>query len=291
MIKWIKRCLINNDNEYINNQKFHTIFNKLLDFEYKQMTYAGEGIILPNEKGYILNFDKSSMFCYNDPIELIVMDIRRRKCIKSLNIVEKQLFESIENLIIKTDIGEKRIKYSQFSGVVNARDYDWETLKNYGHNSHIQINTEIEYEKYINEIKTLVKRAIYHTWTNRYYFCNNDGSHRLAAINNYAINHKKDTEILVNVDERKINKEYGKIIIENFIGIITTGETYGFLVNLLKDNKINSLLEISNPEKTRNYILWLENTQDKLLIEIIKFINLLHFDRCYIISNDLKKYI
>jgi hypothetical protein len=286
MFKRIWQYFINNDNEYIFYKRFYSVFYELLNFKYKQMIYAGEGTTLPNEKGYILDFSKSSMFCYNDPIEIIVLRTKRN-IFKPMNCIEKQLLTSIENLIIKTEVEERNIKYSQFSGLVNARDYDWETLENYGNNSHIQINTEVEYEHYIDETKPLIKGAIHHTWTDRYYFCINDGSHRLAAINRYAIKHNKKTEIRVKVDERKLNVEHGKIINENFIGIITTDETYSFLVNLLKNNNISILLEKPTSKKNGNSILWLKKSQDNLLTEIVNFINLLHYDRCYIISNIL----
>ena len=48
-------------------------------------------------------------------------------------------------------------------------------------------------------------------------------------------------------------------------------------------------MEEKQPNKNLTNILWLEKKQDKLLSGILKFISLLPYDRCYVITDALEE--
>ena len=285
MLKRFKQKIIQNDKNYSLHKIVFDIENKLQNFNYNRMKFTG------SEKD-ILDFSKPSMFYWNDPVECIVHYTNRRNY-NLKNDKEKMLLINIEKLIEEICTGIQSLKISVFSGLSAARDSDWGTLENYGNNSHIKIKTEADYENCMNETKSKILGVIHHRWTNRYYLRIEDGSHRLAAINRYAIMHNKDTEIKIKVNERKLNINSAKIIFENFVGIITTGKTYSFLTAILEENNIKILFKEDKfiYGKDSLYILWVEKSQDKLLSSIIKFISHLPYDKCYTISSILEKYI
>ena len=298
MFNRIKQYLINNDNNYLYYKKFHDILNEFMYFDYKKMT-------LSNSDDDVLDFSKSSMFYNNDSIEIMVTHTKRKNC-KPLSDNEKLLAMNINNLIKQDIIENKSLKISLFSGLTNAKALDYGTLKNYGNSliprgewnksqkNYYGFESDEDYKRLMIDLfgsKNLIKIAYHHKWTDRYYFSCKDGSHRLAALYRQDTNQDRKTNINMTLYDKILNNESGKNIIDNFIGIITTGTTYSFLVKQLKILYIEVLFEENNPKSDDFYILWIEKPKDKLLSNIVKFISQLPSDKCYIISDDLKKYI
>jgi len=297
MLKLIKQYFVDHDNDYIVYKKYYELFNELINFEYELMTFTGS-------KEDILDFSKSSMFLNNDPIEIICKHTIRTNC-KPLSDEEVLLSENISNLIILENVVKQSLRISKFSGLLNAKAQDRETLEKYGleeyfhgkygkHNKKYNDCTIEEYCEYLkNDIinSNKVKSAVYHVWSNRYYFINYDCSHRLAVLNHLDIIYNQNILLDLELEERTLDKKCAKIIFENFVGIITVGKTYSLLSNLLKQNKVNVLLENITPMDDRLYILWIEKSNDKILSDIIKFTELLPSNMCYEISKELKKHI
>jgi len=267
-------------------------------FDYKKMTFTGSD-------DDVLDFSKPSMFYHNDSIEIMVAHTKRKHC-KPLSDNEKVLAMNINNLI-EQDINEnKSLKISLFSGLTNANAPDYGTLKNYGNSliprgewnksqmNYYGFESDEDYKRLMNDLfesENPIKIAFHHKWTDRYYFYCVNKSHRLAALYRQDTNQDRKTNVNMTLYDRKLNIESGKNIIDNFIGIITTGTTYSFLVNQLKNLYIEILFEENDPKSDRFYILWIEKPKDKLLSNIVKFISQLPSNKCYIISDDLKKYI
>lgn len=241
------------------------------------------------------------MFWWNDPIDIIKSHTKKNYC-KPLNDEEKVLLVNAGNLIQRVDKGVCPLEISKFSGLPNANASDYGTLENYGNNL-IPRSEWNENQKYFygfgndEDYKYLkgellnsssVNAAIYHTWTDRLYFHNGNKSHRLAALYRQDARQKKNTTIELKLSEDSLNINSGKLLFENFTGIITTSKTYSLLVDRLKFINVQILLEELFPEKDRLYILWIRKTQNEILSDIVSFINLLPTDRCYIITNAIK---
>lgn len=296
MLKRLKQYFIQKDNDYIFYKRFHDIIDELFYFDYEQMKFTGSNTD-------VLDFSKSSMFWWNDPIEIIT-NTREKNC-KLLSDEERVLLVNTGNLIKRVDKGVCPLEISKFSGLSNANASDYGTLENYGNSLiprsewnknqiyYYGFENDEDYKYLKGELlnSSSVNAAIYHTWTKRLYFHNGNKSHRLAALYRQDTRQRKNTTIELKLSEDSLNINSGKLLFENFIGIITTGKTYSFLVDRLKFINVQILLEELFPEKDRLYILWIRKTQKEILSDIVKFINLLSTDRCYIITNALKKYI
>jgi len=297
MLNRNKHHLISNDDKYIFHNKFNDIIHSIKHFNYVKMKYTGS-----DED--ILDFGKPSMFWSNDPVEIIIRHTKKRDC-KPLNDKENILLVSIENLK-KEKIEEKQyLEISNFSGLSAANDYDYGTIEKYGNSliprkewdesqrHYYGFETDDDYKHLIDELfySGSINAAILHTWTKRLYFVNSSKSHRLAALYRQDISQNRNTKISFKIYKRELNIEFGKMIFENYTGIITTGSTYSFLAEKLKSIDIKILLEVIHPENDRLYILWVEKSQNELLSDLIEFISSLPSDRCYIISNILEKYL
>jgi len=298
MFNRIKQYIIKNDKNCLYYKKYHDLLNELIYFDYKKMTFTGSD-------DDVIDFSKPSMFYNNDSIEMIIALTKKKNC-RPLNNSENELIMNINNLI-KQDINENQfLKISLFSGLTNANAPDYGTLKNYGNSliprcewsinqrSYYGFENDEDYKHLMNDLfesENPINIAFHHNWTDRYYFHCKNKSHRLAALYRQDTNQGRKTNVNMTLYDRKLNIEYGKNIFDNFIGIITTGTTYSFLVNHFKSLYIEVLFEETEPESGRLYILWIGKPRDKLLYNIIKFISLLPSDRCYVISDDLKKYI
>jgi hypothetical protein len=298
MFKRIKQHIINNDSRYLYYKKFNVVFNKFLSFEYKKMIFTGS-------EEDVLDFSNQSMFYRNDPIEIIMAHTKRKNC-KPLSTKEEELAKNINDLIKEDTKENQSLEISLFSGLSNANAHDYGSLKNYGNNliprcewgkgqkSYYGFESDEDYKRLMNDLfesENPIKIAYHHKWTNRYYFHCLNKSHRLAALYRQDINQNRKTKVNLTLYNKELNIESGKKILDNFIGIITTDTTYSFLVEQLKNCYINVLFEEIAPKPRSIYILWIEKSKDELLSKIIKFINLLPLDRCYIISDVLKKYI
>jgi len=296
MLEQISKYFIKNNANYIFYENYHYIMNKLLSFEYQKMKFE-------DSNNCILNLNDQSMYWWNDHIECIVKYTKRKSC-KPLTNKEKLLLENTSNIVEMTHINNITLDMLNFSGLSNASDQDWGTLKKYGE-SLIPRNEWNENQKnfygfesdadYIYLIKELfeskyIKAARHHTWTGRYYFYNSNKSHRLAALYRQDSRQKRNTKINIALDECKLNSDCARIIYNNFFGIITTGKTYSFLMELLKHINITIILEEQNLCNDNIYILWIDKVMDELLLIIIKFIEILPSDECYLITNILKKY-
>jgi hypothetical protein len=282
MLDRLKQYISQNDKDYIFYKNFYDIFIELIYFDYPKMLFTGSD----ND---ILDLNKASMFCRNDPIEIIVRYTRTSN-MKPLSHVENMLLDNAKNLIEKEIIEKQSLNISLFSGLSHARDSDWGTLENYGKSlSSYEENIYKLIDELFNSGK--IKTAIHHTWSDRYYYCNNNFSHRLAALYIQDTVQNKKTRIDLELDERKLNIDCGKFLYDNYIGIITTGKTYLFLSEQLKKSNAKILLEYFQPIDKDLCILWIEKSQDKIVSNIVKFISCLPSDRCYIISNILKNYL
>lgn len=286
IIKRLKKHIINNDKEFILYKRFYKIINELIKFEYTDM-------LLSDDSNDIPDFSKSSMYCYNDPIEYLVRLTNNIGC-KPLNDNDKYLLSCVNSLIVQNNEGIHTSKISYFSGLTFARsDKDWGTLENYGKNLTYYLDTD----EYYNQLMKIfnnpspIKGAIYHSWTNRYYFYNVDGSHRLAALLRQDTTKNRNTEVKLELQKRVLCKNNCEKIIENFIGIITTGKTYTSFANIFKLLNINILLEKYNVYEDNIYILWLKKSDDMFMDYVLKFIKLLPLNKCYVITDALEKYI
>ena len=113
----LKQYITQNDKDYIFYKNFHDIFIELLFFDYPKMRFTGS-------ENDILDFRKVSMFCRNDPIEIIVRYTRTSN-MKPLSHVENMLLDNAKNLINEEIIENHSLMVSMFSGLSNARDSDW----------------------------------------------------------------------------------------------------------------------------------------------------------------------
>jgi len=318
MLEQIMQYLIQNDNEYILHKRFPEIENNLVSFYYDQMKSN-------TPKKDILDFNKSSMFSRCDPIEIIITYTNNannsmtnshanRIKLMSLNDKENKLRTSIDNLKIEDNKGKQLLKVSKFTGLQHASDFDYGSLRNYGSSlltrdewkkqgrsgTYYGFETEDDYKYLKKELfeseYPSIKNAILHTWSNQLYVQNDDNSHRLAALYRQDTNQNNNTMIKLQLEENKLNIDNAKIIFDNFIGIITTDSTYFFLTDLLTDiskKYVNTkiLLEEDLQVNGRLYILWIEKPQNELVSNIVKFINRIPSDRCYMVNNTLGKYL
>ena len=298
LFKCLRQYLVKNDNGNNFYKKNNDVLDELKNFEYEKMTFT-------NSKESILDFSKSSMFLNNDPFEVMVKYTKRPN-FKPITNEEKKLLQSIDTLITTENKGVQSLKVAMFSGLSNTRyDVDYETLEKYGNTliprvkwnknqkNYYGFETDDDYLYLTSEIRNskLIKTAVHHKWTDRYYFINDDLSHRLAALYRQDKNQNRNTILDLKLCEKELNIECVKVIFENYFGIITTGKTYSFLKNKLESINIKILLEYNSIENDKLYILWIEKKQDELLSSVVNYISLLPSDKCYLVNSVLEKYI
>jgi hypothetical protein len=293
---------IKKDEGYLYLNNYYNVFNNLINFDFKKMTYTGS-------EEDILDFSKESMFWTNDPIEILIK-YTNKNGINSLNdkeklYHEKRLSQNVGNLIEEMPTHIQRLEIKNFSGLTSARDLDYGTIKNYGNNllprsewkkdykSFYGFETDDDYEYLKHELfdAGIINSAVLHKWSGRLYFLNKNGSHRLAALYRQDVNQNRNTAVELELYEKKLNIDSAKIIFQNYIGIITTHNTYKLLVEQLKQNNIEVFLENDDYKSNLLAILWVERSKNKLLYDIVNFIKHISLDRCYIISNVLERYI
>jgi hypothetical protein len=250
----------------------------------------------------IINFSIPSMFFYNDPIMIIVRRSIGRGVFATRDETEKKLLENINNLIEEVEKTGQEMDISQFSGLTNARDKDWGTLKNYGESliprsewrhggTYYGFETEDDYQFLVKEIIEYITHAIHHTWANRFYLIIRDRSHRLAALYRQSINQNRSTKLNLNIYERKLNIDCVRVLFNDFFGILTTGNTYYFLAGILNSANIKIFFERTPHEDEGICVLWIEKTDNELLSNIIDFIKHLPHDRCFLINCFFEKFI
>ncbi len=301
MINRLRQYFIRNDENCKFYKKQYEIFDELMNFNYSKMLFTGSS-------DDILDLNKTSMFLWNDPIEIIVRHTRILNC-KPLSNAEIMLLKNTKNLIKTTNMGKRFLKIAEFSGITHANDLDWGTLDNYGKSLiprsewrqggiYYGFETDEDYQYLVNEISAHITNAIHHKWTNRLYFENSNKSHRLAALYRQTINQNRNTVLKLELTEKNINIDCVKTILDNFWGIITTEKTYTFFVEIFKSINIKVLLlnEKYPSEQDSVCVLWIEKTQNKLLARIINFISHLlisHLpsDQCYVVNSFLESFM
>lgn len=284
----------NNELElYKENDK---LFHAILTINYPRIEIDG--------RHNTLNFYQTSMFSWCDPI-LILQRYRpihpfMPECIQAKKV--------IDSLLISKTIKNKTLQYEQISGIGNASDKNWKSLKEYSdsliprnrwntsQSEYYGFDTDKDFD-YLSQIVMTGKNYVgpfingieYHSWTGRYYINNTDGSHRCAALfrQNYEQNRK--LQITTILREYFLNEDLFDHFLTGYYFIITSEYAAQKLANLCKN-----LLFCSNTEANTAILtpLIIKKTDSLFEKHILSFLRVFDPDKLIVIDkNNYKKII
>lgn len=265
---------------YFLNKGFYKNLNLFLSLSFPAIEIDG--------RHNTLNLYQPSIFSWCEPVQIIKKFkpflICYSECAKVVSILNKLVCISrVENQIIK---------FEQISGLANASDLNWRSLKEYSesllprnrwekvHNNSSFYGFETDEDFFWLENQLIlgstpcILSINYYTWNERYYILNTDGSHRCAAFyrQNYEQNRKYKFNATLYV--HTLNKELLNSFLEEYYCIITSYYAASRIRHFFPFLDILSCI-MENDAQMMTLIIKKKNTaKEKFLFNILRKIDL-----------------
>lgn len=211
--------------------------NKLKDIQFCDISdsFPSEYFILDKEPVYAfyrLIYEKNIVF---------MNDIPKSKRI---------LAQLLSSLFSEKEIGEEKISFSDFSGVMASNEdgncsFSEFKSEQFARNEKQEDFPYIDYDSVRNDVfntdkacnSNSIKDAIVLKWSNSIFANNRDRSHRFALLCKWnELDNRNDSEFF-NVQEMSFDEEKLKELLDNYYGFIIHSKTASEIMKVLKNNQ------------------------------------------------------
>jgi hypothetical protein len=277
-------------NFYLQLEAERNALSELVNYHYRDIEFTGDGKKLCLSQG--------SMLSSNDPY-CLVQRLTGRARRWSHSSEERKILETLPDLIKTVEYPATELPMDSVSGIDAASDENWSSLKEYAQSllprrrwpdtcSHwYGFETDEDFSYLCNEVIGKKAFAIeFHTWSNRYYISNTDGSHRIAAL--YRQNHEQNRGVMLRLPlfERDLDKRLMTDLLSSFHILITTESAAIHIRGVLKELGLGCLF-CGGVEDKSNYIkvIWIKRIRSDFLELAIEFLSKLGKDKVYVVSS------
>lgn len=249
--------------------------------------------------GERLHIESGSMYPHLDPVRILARYTTASRSQLDRRINKSRASSLCRRLIVNSTERAQTIPFETISGLTNANDHNWSSLRAYGQSLSVQVNESITGRFYRfqteDDFRFLYKEAIEgrhhhvteHSWSGRRYLHNSDRSHRIAAL--YRQNGEQDRHLTLkaSIGRSVIDRAVYAEITNNYFATIAANSTCRMIASILSE--VGATYEYySNGDSYDHYynLIWIHRNRDTITEDLGLLLKRLPKNLCYVFEEN-----